>query len=143
MPLCHWSSQLFDLRTLSSTDVPVLLLNQPINLLETMSCPNLILTHSSRSQYLRKKSRTSENQASLALNCLECEFLGIFSGPQFVSEQRRQADLATERERHLTTGKRAERTKLDFRSPIGHSAIGQASCLICARCRQPTFPFCC
>ena len=27
--LCHWSSQLFDLRTPSSTDVPVLLLNQP------------------------------------------------------------------------------------------------------------------
>ena len=29
-PLCHWSSQLFDLRAPSSTDVPVLLLNQPI-----------------------------------------------------------------------------------------------------------------
>ena len=29
MPLCHWSSQLFDLRAPSSTDVPVLLLNQP------------------------------------------------------------------------------------------------------------------
>ena len=28
--LCHWSSQLFDLRAPSSTDVPVLLLNQPI-----------------------------------------------------------------------------------------------------------------
>ena len=27
--LCHWSSQLFDLRVSSSTDVPVLLLNQP------------------------------------------------------------------------------------------------------------------
>ena len=27
--LCHWSSQLFDLRTPLSTDVPVLLLNQP------------------------------------------------------------------------------------------------------------------
>ena len=31
-----------------------------------------------------------------------------------------------ERERHLTTGKRAERTKLDFRFPICHSANGQA-----------------
>ena len=30
LPLCHWSSQLFDLREPSSTDVPVLLLNQPI-----------------------------------------------------------------------------------------------------------------
>ena len=30
MPLCHWSSQLFDLRAPSSADVPVLLLNQPI-----------------------------------------------------------------------------------------------------------------
>ena len=30
LPLCQWSSQLFDLRAPSSTDVPVLLLNQPI-----------------------------------------------------------------------------------------------------------------
>ena len=29
LPLCHWSSQLFNLPTPSSTDVPVLLLNQP------------------------------------------------------------------------------------------------------------------
>ena len=29
LPLCHWSSQLFDLRVLPSTDVPVLLINQP------------------------------------------------------------------------------------------------------------------
>ena len=29
LPLYHWSSQLFDLRAPSSTDVPVLLLNQP------------------------------------------------------------------------------------------------------------------
>ena len=29
LPLWHWSSLLFDLRTQSSTDVPVLLLNQP------------------------------------------------------------------------------------------------------------------
>ena len=53
------------------------------------------------------------------------------------------ADLATGRERHLTTGKRAERTKQDFQCPICRSAIGQASCLICARRRQLTFPFCC
>ena len=55
----------------------------------------------------------------------------------------RANDLAKERERHLTTGKRAERTKLDFRCPICRSAIGQASCLICARRRQLTFPLCC
>ena len=30
LSLCHWSSQLFDLRVPSSTDVPVLLLNQSI-----------------------------------------------------------------------------------------------------------------
>ena len=30
LPLCHWSSQLFGLHMHSSTDVPVLLLNQPI-----------------------------------------------------------------------------------------------------------------
>lgn len=29
LPLCHWSSKFFDLRTPSLTDVPVLLLNQP------------------------------------------------------------------------------------------------------------------
>ena len=39
-------------------------------------------------------------------------------------------DLATEQERQLTTGKRAERTKRDFRCPICLSAIYQASCLI-------------
>ena len=41
------------------------------------------------------------------------------------------------------TGKRAERTKLDFRCLICCSAIDQASCLVCARSRQLTFPFCC
>ena len=52
-----------------------------------------------------------------------------------------QADLATGRERQLTTAKRAERTKHDFRGQICRSAIGQASCLICARRYQLTFPF--
>ena len=42
----------------------------------------------------------------------------------------------------MTTGKRTKRTKLDFWFPISRSAIGQASCLICARRRQMTFPFC-
>ena len=41
------------------------------------------------------------------------------------------AHLATEQERQLTTGKRVERTKRDFRFSI------------CARCRQLTFPLCC
>ena len=54
-----------------------------------------------------------------------------------------RADLAIERERHLTTGKRAERTELDFRYPICRSAIGQASGLICASSRQLTFSLCC
>ena len=39
--------------------------------------------------------------------------------------------------------KRAEETKLDFRCTIFGSAIDQASCLICSRSRQLTFPFCC
>ena len=30
LPICHWSRQLFDLRMPSSTDIAVLLLNQPI-----------------------------------------------------------------------------------------------------------------
>ena len=36
----------------------------------------------------------------------------------------------------MTTGKRGERTKFDFRCAICSSAIGQANCLICARSRQ-------
>ena len=46
------------------------------------------------------------------------------------------ADLATERERHLKTGKRAKRTKLDFRCPICRSAIGQAKTSL-SDARQP------
>ena len=38
-------------------------------------------------------------------------------------------------------GKARKRTKLYFRCPVCRSAIGQASCLICARRRQLTFPF--
>ena len=46
------------------------------------------------------------------------------------------ADLETERERHLTTGKRAKRTKLDFRCPICRSAIGQVKTSL-SDARQP------
>ena len=35
LPLFYWSSQLFNLRTLSSTHVPVLLLNPPISKIKT------------------------------------------------------------------------------------------------------------
>ena len=41
LPLCHWSSQLFDLRVPSSTDIPVLLLNQPNNPVETTEATSL------------------------------------------------------------------------------------------------------
>ena len=51
-------------------------------------------------------------------------------------------NLATERERHLTTRKRAEMTKRNLRIPVCRSAIGQASTLICARRRHLKFPFC-
>ena len=44
---------------------------------------------------------------------------------------RKTAHLATEQERQLTTGKRVERTKRDFRFSI------------CARRGQLTFPLCC
>ena len=40
LPLCHWSSQLFNLRAPSSTDVPVLLLNQPITKTGLKFCTN-------------------------------------------------------------------------------------------------------
>ena len=46
------------------------------------------------------------------------------------------ADLETERERHLTTGKCAKRTKLDFRCPICRTAIGQAKTSL-SDARQP------
>ena len=50
-------------------------------------------------------------------------------------------DLGTEGERQLRAGKSAERTKRNFRCPICCSAIGHASCLICTRHCQLTFPF--
>ena len=37
LPLCDWLSQLFNLRAPSSTDVPVLLLNQPVIFAKTRS----------------------------------------------------------------------------------------------------------
>ena len=55
----------------------------------------------------------------------------------------KKVNLETEQEHLLTTGKRAERTKRVFRCAIYRSVIGQATCLICARRRQLTFPFCC
>ena len=61
----------------------------------------------------------------------------------FVSLASASSSLREEQERQLTTGKRVERTELDFRCPVYRFAIGQASCLICARRRQLTFPFCC
>ena len=48
---------------------------------------------------------------------------------------------ATEWECQVTTGKRAERTKRDFRCSICRSAIGKASCSICTHRRQLLFPF--
>ena len=42
----------------------------------------------------------------------------LLSSPVLLRKCTKLADLATERERHLTTGKRPERTKLDFRYPI-------------------------
>ena len=46
------------------------------------------------------------------------------------------ADLATERERYLTKGKRAKRAKLEFRCPICRSAIGQIKTFL-SDARQP------
>ena len=65
------------------------------------------------------------------------------SANKFLDASSVSPDLATERELHFTTGKRAKRSKLDFRFPISRSAIGQAICLICTRRRQMTFPFFC
>ena len=55
---------------------------------------------------------------------------------QGLRAKRYYADLETERERYLTTGKRAKRTKLDFRCPICRSAIGQAKTSL-SDARQP------
>ena len=60
-----------------------------------------------------------------------------------VSVKNDKADLATERERQLTTGTRTEWTERDFRCPICRSAIGQASCLVCPRTRQLTLTYTC
>ena len=43
LPLCHWSSQLFHLRAPSSTEVPVLLLNQPNLTMNTLLWLNILL----------------------------------------------------------------------------------------------------
>ena len=61
----------------------------------------------------------------------------------FASKGGEWADLATEQEFHFTTGKCAERIKLDFWCLVCRSAIGQASCLICMCCHQLTLPCCC
>ena len=58
-------------------------------------------------------------------------------------DARERADLATERERQLTTGKRAVRTERDFRCLICRTAIGQAISLIFARRRHLMLPLCC
>ena len=51
--------------------------------------------------------------------------LNWFKEPLDKINGRLEADLATGRERPLTTGKPAERTKHDFRCSICRSAIGQ------------------
>ena len=84
-------------------------------------------------------SKLFENQKTVKKLSLEhCTNMG-----QRSRSWHQQADLATRRECQLTTGKCAERNRHDFRCPICRSAIGQASCLICARRRQLTFLFCC
>ena len=67
---------------------------------------------------------SSENSRKVTLNNILESVVNTVS---------KYADLATELGRQLTRGKRAERTKHKFRCPICRSAIGQASCLICAR----------
>ena len=47
------------------------------------------------------------------------------------------ADLATERERQSTMGKRVERTELDFRCPIYRFTIGQASSVTAVNLKKP------
>ena len=81
---------------------------------------------------LRADNEATENAWALGwVSGFRSEALGWFSNRTGTSV------------RQMTTGKRAERTKHDFRCSICPSAIGQASCLICARRRRLTFPFCC
>ena len=47
------------------------------------------------------------------------------------------ADLATGRERHSMTGKRVERTELDFRCLIYRFTIGQASSVTSVNLKRP------
>ena len=56
-----WSSQLFDLRALSSTDVPVLLLNQPISV--PLQIPPSV------KQMLRRNSSFTSARTQSCINC--------------------------------------------------------------------------
>ena len=60
-------------------------------------------------------------------------YCGTISSTVVVHEQ---SDLATERERRLTTGRRAERADRDFRCPICCCAFGQAGFFISERLRH-------
>ena len=78
-------------------------------------------------KFFDRKWYASKRDTSIYATRLQCHY--------FVNTR---ADLATERERHWTTGKPADRAKLDFWC---RCAISQASCLIYACRRQLTFPF--
>ena len=91
LPLSHWSSQLFDLRAPSSTDVPVLLLNQPNNnhrALEELQLMLIKALHGDVSLYrvrarqqVKRLTSTGSEFFSLLI-CLDATkfvFLNVFS----------------------------------------------------------------
>ena len=66
LPLCHWLSQLFDLRAPSSTDVPVLLLNQPM---EGVGTPLVLSLLSSPLCIGRGFEKTNKQKGGVVLGC--------------------------------------------------------------------------
>ena len=80
--MANWSSQLFDLRAPSSTDVPVLLLNQPISWpARPQQRSQKSLRKSSRPSFLRGlKWRTLKRTPSLENNNLVPRACPIFKG---------------------------------------------------------------
>ena len=62
LPLCHWSTQLFNLRAPSSTDVPILLVTQPN---QTDRKCWTIQTHSDELNWAKRRTCHERNSLSL------------------------------------------------------------------------------
>ena len=119
------------------------------------------IVHRIQDSYWRCFTRELQEQLSFQTSGCTCRHVGTDHhttvqytkriGWNFISSRLQSfAKLQEKMSQIITDGNvnddgkaRAEKTKLDFRCTICRSAIGQASCSICARRHQLTFPFCC